>query len=55
MSPQPVQRAALRSDNTSGFKGVSPWGEKWRACIRDHDGRWFAGPARPADAEGGRP
>lgn len=25
------------------------------AWIEERDGRWFAGPARPADAEGGRP
>lgn len=33
-----VQRRPLRRDNTSGFKGVTSWGDKWRACIRDRHG-----------------
>ena len=28
------QRAALRSDNSSGFKGVTRAGTKWQASIR---------------------
>ena len=32
------QRAALRSDNSSGFKGVTRAGAKWQASIR-RDGR----------------
>ncbi len=28
------QRAALRSDNSSGFKGVTRAGAKWQASIR---------------------
>lgn len=38
MSPYDRQRAALRKDNSTGFKGVTRAGAKWQASIR-RDGR----------------